>query len=243
MQTNAPRPRESAQERLEAYIRSNQLKAHDRLPPERELCRMWGLNRSTLRSAVARMTAEGRLYSVQGSGTRVAPRFIRSLQDLRSFSESAAAQGMRPESRLLSFSIVECDKQLSRRFHRMLGERFCRISRLRLTDGNPLLLENAFIPEDLAPGLEKHDLAAGSLFAVLREVYDVVPFRGTEKISITQATSEEAEHLGVAEGAPVFWIVSETYTESGDLMEYCRSVARADVMDMTSTLRWREDEA
>jgi GntR family transcriptional regulator len=204
---------------------------------------MWELNRSTLRSAVAKLTGQGRLYSVQGSGTRVAPRFIRRLQDLRSFSESAVAQGMRPESRLLSFSTMECDKQLSRRFHRMLGERFYRITRLRLTDGNPVLLETAFIPEDLAPGLEQHDLAGGSLFAVLGDVYGVVPFRGQEKISITQATGEEAEHLAIAEGEPVFWIVSETFTESGELMEYCRTVARADVMDMTSTLRWQEEEA
>ena len=77
-----PRPKELATEYLESYILENNLKAHDRLPPERELSQMWNLNRVTLRSAIASMEAAGRLYSVQGRGTMVAPRFVRTLQNL-----------------------------------------------------------------------------------------------------------------------------------------------------------------
>lgn len=240
MRNYTPRPRDLAQERLEAYILKNGLKPHDLLPPERELCAMWDCNRCTLRSAIARMTDEGRLYTLRGSGTRVAPRMKRNLQDLQSFTESVGAQGLRAQSRLLSFSLVECDKHLSRKFRRMLGEKLYRISRLRLADGVPMMIENAFIPEELAPGLEQQDLVNGSLFFVLGGVYDIIPFRGWEKVSITSATDEEAEFLDIPAGSPVFWIVSETYTESGDLLEYCRTVARADAMDLTSTLRWRE---
>lgn len=240
MQSYTPRPRELAQERIEAYVLKNGLKPHDPLPPERELCAMWGCNRCTLRSAIARMTNQGRLYTLRGSGTRVAPRMKRNLQDLQSFTESVRAQGLRAQSRLLSFSSVECDKHLSRKFKRMLGEKLYRVSRLRLADGVPMMIENAYIPGDLAPGLEQQDLVNGSLFSVLSEAYDVVPFRGWEKVSITSATKEEADFLEIPPSAPVFWIVSETYTESDVLLEYCRTVARADAMDLTSTLRWRE---
>lgn len=69
MQIYTPKPRERAQEQIEAYILEQGLKVGDRLPPEREMCRMWGLNRTTLRSAIARLEAEGRLSSTQGSGT------------------------------------------------------------------------------------------------------------------------------------------------------------------------------
>ena len=169
MQVYTPKPRERAMEQIEAYILQNGLKAGDSLPPEREMCRMWDLNRSTLRSAIARLEASGRLVSVQGSGTRLTPRFRRTLQDLQSFTEYARDGGFRPETRLLSFSKVECDKHLSRRFRRVLGKKRYRIARLRMLDGMPVLLETAFIPEDLAPGLDQHDLVAGSLFAVLRQ--------------------------------------------------------------------------
>ena len=104
MQVYTPKPRERAMEQIEAYILQNGLKAGDSLPPEREMCRMWDLNRSTLRSAIARLEASGRLVSVQGSGTRLTPRFRRTLQDLQSFTEYARDGGFRPETRAFAVS-------------------------------------------------------------------------------------------------------------------------------------------
>ena len=60
MQVYTPKPRERAMEQIEAYILQSGLKAGDSLPPEREMCRMWDLNRSTLRSAIARLEEECR---------------------------------------------------------------------------------------------------------------------------------------------------------------------------------------
>lgn len=246
MQMYEPRPREWAQECIEAYILANGLKPNDALPPEREMCAMWNLNRSTLRSAIARMSDAGRLYAVQGSGTRLSPRFTRTLQDLQSFSEYAVASGLSAETRLLSFSQVECDKHLANRFRRVLGEKLYRISRLRILNGVPVLIETAYIPVELAPGLEQHDLVNGSLFSVLKEVYGLRLDHGEEKTSITAVNEEEAALLQVEAGSPAIWIVSRTDDPDGNTVEYCRTVGRADAVEMGSTLRWqmgREGEA
>ena len=240
MQVYTPRPREMALEYIEAYILENNLQEHDKLPPERDMCALWGLNRSTLRSAIARLVAEGRLYTRKGSGIRVSPRVTRTLQDLKGFAEYARGQGMTPESRLLSFTLVEADKQLARRFRREEGAGLYRIARLRLLNGIPVLIETAYIPQALAPGLQEHDLVHGSLFDTLKYSYGLSIDHGWQKASITSATPDEASYLEIAEGAPAFWIVSETYGEDGTLIEYCRSLGRADVMDMKSTLYWRE---
>lgn len=241
MKTYTPRPRELALECIEAYILQNQLEAHDRLPAEREMCEMWGLNRCTLRSAIAHLVASGRLYAVQGSGTRVSPRFRRTLQDLQGFSEYAATCGFRAETRLLSFSITECDKHLSRRFRRMLGEKLYRISRLRMLNDIPMLIETAYIPVALAPGLEEHDLVRGSLFDVLQDVYHLDLDHGEEKASITSATEEEAALLQLQPGEAVFWITSCTDTADGTTVEYCRTVGHPNVVEMASILRWQEE--
>ena len=232
MQMTVPRPREQALEQIMAYILENKLSADDKLPPEREMCQMWGVNRCTLRSAIAALTEQGIVYAVQGSRTRIAHRFRRILQDLQGFSEYAADCGLRPETRLLSMSQVECDKQLSRRLHMVLGENAYRISRLRILNGQPTLIETAYIPAALAPGLEEHDLVTGSLFSVLRDGYGLDLDHGEEKASITTAAEEEAVHLGIAAGDPVFWIVSITQTPEGVPVEYCRTVARADKVEL-----------
>lgn len=204
---------------------------------------MWNVNRSTLRSAIARLISDGRLYAVQGSGTRVSPRFPRTMQDLQGFSEYAAACGLRAETRLLSFSEVECDKHLSRRMHRMLGEKLYRISRLRMLNDLPVLIETSYIPKELVPRLEEHDLVRGSLFSALRDVYKLQLDHGEERVSITSATEEEAAHLQIETGAPVFWIVSRTDTPDDIPVEYCRTVGRADMVEMCSVLYWMEEES
>ena len=50
----------------------------------------------------------------------------------------------------------------------------------------------------------------------------LIPREGDEKIGITYATEEEAELMGVAPESPLFWIISTTYDQDGQLMEYCR---------------------
>lgn len=242
MKTITPRPKEMALEHIEAYIIKNRLRSHDRLPAEREMCAMWGLNRSTLRSAIAQLIDCGRLYAVQGSGTRVAPRFRRTLQDLQGFSEYAAESGFRSETRLLSFSVVECDKHLARRFRRMLGEKLYRISRLRMLNEVPVLIETAYIPVELAPDLEAHDLVHGSLFDVLKNVYHLDLDHGEENTSITTATEEEAALLRLQSGASVFWITSTTDTAEGTTVEYCRTVGHPSMVEMASILYWQKEE-
>lgn len=202
------------------------------------MCRMWNLNRCTLRSAIAALEVSGRLYAVQGSGTRVAPRFRRTLQDLQSFTEYAAENRFRAETRLLSFSSVECDKTLSRRFHRLLGDKLYRISRLRMLEQMPLMIETAYIPHALAPGLEEQDLVTDSLFRILKTNYGLRLDHGVEKAGITLVSEEEARYLQLSAGDAAFWIESRTEAPDGTVIEYCRTVGRADRIEMVSTLHW-----
>lgn len=222
-----PRPRELARELLNGYLVEHQLRSGDRLPSERSLCEAWGLSRSALRSATARMEKDGVLCSRPGAGTYVAQRkYTRNLQGLLSLSRSASEQGRRVTTRLLDLKRIECDKTLAKRFGQVLGYPLYKVARLRMVDGEPLMVETAFLPAERVEGLEKWDLERSSLFAVLEEAYGLIPEQGEEKVSITYATTDEAELMGIEEGAPLFWIVSQTYDQNGELLEYCRAAAR-----------------
>ena len=232
-----PRPRELARELLNGYLVEHQLQSGDRLPSERSLCEAWGLSRSALRSATARMEKDGVLCSRPGAGTYVAQRkYTRNLQGLLSLSRSASEQGRRVTTRLLDLKRIECDKTLAKRFGQVLGYPLYKVARLRMVDGEPLMVETAFLPAERVEGLEKWDLERGSLFAVLEEAYGLIPEQGEEKVSITYATTDEAELMGIEEGAPLFWIVSQTYDQNGELLEYCRAAARPDRLRITSEL-------
>lgn len=229
------RPRAAAQEQLEGLLLDPALRPGDRLPAERDLCQRWSISRTTLRSAIDRMEADGLLVSLPGSGTYVAPaKFDRDLNDLHSFTWSALSQGMRPSTRLLEQTRIECDKSLARHFGQMLGYPLYKIARLRLLDDVPLMLETSFLPAERTAGLERVDLERRSLFAVLEEDYGIVPTCGEETVGITYATADEAELMHIQEEAPLFWIVSRTYDQNGALLEYCRTVARPDRLRLSS---------
>lgn len=235
------RPREAALERIGAYLAEHGLRPGDRLPAEREMCRMWSLNRSTLRAALSRLERDRVLDIRQGAGIFVAEeKFRRNLQDLKSFSEESRSQGRRLESRVLSLSQVECDKQLSRRFQAVLGTPLWRLSRLRLIDGCPAAIETSFFRRERFLQIDRFDFERDSLFRVFEQEYGAEPAWGDEKISITRVTAEEAGLLETADRAPAFWIVSQTCDGRGELLEYCRTVARADRLVLTSVLEHRE---
>ncbi len=241
MQEYKIRPRERALEHLDAYLAERRLAPGDRLPAERELCDLWGLNRCTLRSAVSRLERDGVLTARRGAGVFAAPpKFHRNLQDLKSFTEEARLQGRRAETRLLCLDTVDCDKQFSRRFQLMLGTPLWKLARLRCVDGAPVLVETSFFPAARFPEIDRYNFEKRSLYAVFEEEYQASPARGEEKISITRANAEEAELLGLTEGAPVFWLVTQTYDAAGQLLEYCRTVARGDRLVLTSVLERRE---
>ena len=58
--------------RLRDMIQSGELASGDRLPPERDLAKLLGVSRPTLRAGIRSLTAVGILQSRQGAGTFVA---------------------------------------------------------------------------------------------------------------------------------------------------------------------------
>src|SRR3954469_22263155 len=57
--------------RLRDMIQSGELKHGDRLPPERDLAKILGVSRPTLRAGIRSLAAMGVLQSRQGAGTFV----------------------------------------------------------------------------------------------------------------------------------------------------------------------------
>jgi len=146
-------------------------------------------------------------------------------------------------TRLLELRRTECDKHLARRFNQVLGYPLYKIVRLRSVDGEPLMVETSYIPAQKVAGLENKDLENHSLFSILEEDFGILPVQGEEEIGITYATAEEAELMGIESGSPLFWIVSMTYDQTGQLMEYCRGAARPDRLRITTVMECQEEEA
>lgn len=217
--------RDCATELLEGYIASQNLKPDDRLPSERDMCEMWDLNRTTLRSAIKRLISLGTLYSKVGSGTYVAPpKLMRDLHDTAGFGEAVRMQGREPGAKVLSFELREADKVISRKLHIMLGSKVYVLQRARYIDELPAMIETTHLSADLFPNLDAFDLAKNSLFQVLSAEYGVTLGEGDEKLSITQLDEFESKILGFPPGSPAFFQTGVISDTEGTPIEYFKSV-------------------
>lgn len=237
------RHRDEAVELIECYLQSHDLAPHGKLPGEREMCEMWGLNRTTLRTAIRRLIEMGRLYSLKGSGTYVAPpKLERNLQDAKSTTESVRGSGHKLRTRVLESQIVEASQYLAEKMEVKPGSKLFLLRRLRIMDGVPYMVETNYLNLDLCPRLVDYDFGDESLYRVLG-YHNVYPSQGTESVGITYATESEAKHLQINEGGHLFFLTGVTQDHNGVPVEYFKAVVRPDQVRFSSVLRKRRADS
>jgi len=235
-------PRDKAIEQIEWYIMSNELKPHTKLPSERSMCEMWGINRSTLRVALKRLIDENVIYSEKGSGTYVAPpRLIRNLQDAKSTSESMRGTGYFLWTEVLEARIEESDKHVSLKLGIPEHSKVFYLKRRRIRKNVPFMIERSYINYQYCKGIEEKDLSDQSVYRILEE-YGINLVRGKESISITYASENEASILNVEEGQFLYLLTGIAEDDKGRAIEYFENVARSDEIQFTSTLRRQHED-
>lgn len=206
------------------------------IPTERALATDFGVSRTTVRQALADLTAEGRLHRVQGKGTFAAePKLAQRLQ-LSSYTEDMRAQGREPSSKLLEIEELPSEPDMSKLLGIRSGAKILRMRRLRLADNEPMALETTHLPLSRFRGLRKHISGGGSLYAVLQEQFGVQMERAEETIETSLAGPQEAELLGADVGMPVLLLSRHSFGSDGKPVEFVRSIYRGDRYKFVTTL-------
>lgn len=103
---------EDLREKIEEYIETHQLKAHDKLPSERSLCELFNANRITLREALKHMHSEGSIYTIHGKGNFIAePKYTEDVRSFISYSAGWESDGYRTRSKVIDFYVTEAPKK------------------------------------------------------------------------------------------------------------------------------------
>jgi GntR family transcriptional regulator len=213
-----------------AELIDTRMAPHDPLPSERELMQQYGFSRMTVRQAVEGLVRDGRVYRIQGAGTFVTDsgKITKSLT-FSSFSEDIKARRMLPGGRLLLLNSEPAEIDVARDLFLEPGTPVVHITRLRTADGEPMCLENAWIPEHLVPDLASQDKLE-SLYDVL-EAAGAAPEHADQTISATVVNREQAELLGVPNNFPALRVSRVTHDARGRVVERAISLYRADRYD------------
>jgi len=182
----------------ETLITSGQWQEGDRLPPERELCKDFGVSRATLRQALGELEERGLITRHQGRGTFISkPRVQLPIVGVFSIRDAMEARGMKMSTRVLGVESIEASRQLAADLACLPGDEVYFIERLRIGDGEPMVLDTAHLRAELFPGLDGIDFTQRSLYDVLESDYGRTVAEAQETLEPVILTPRECDLLEV----------------------------------------------
>ena len=205
------------------------LKPGDPLPTEAELEAMFGVSRTTIRTAINELQHEGYLVKQQGRGTFVANNsYAECTALLQGFYEDAKQRGGAVSSLLIAAELVIPDEEVQE----MLGigrEEVLKIQRVRYSDGEPIQLGTSYLTRSSYEKLpwKEIDFTTASLYAEMQKA-GIDLDNGEEIWEVCVADVYQAALLQIPAGSPLFQNQRVIRNKKGEAVEYAKAYTRGD---------------
>ncbi len=224
------------QRQIEKAIADGKLPPGIPLPPEREIAKLTGVSRVTVRKAIAPLVKSGLVEQKQGSGSLIAEpvqRVEQSLSRLTSFTEDMQFRGIKTTSRWLNRAISAPSPEEIMNLAISTSETVSRIDRLRFANDIPMAIERATLPNYI---LKDPLNVENSLYETLEKI-GKKPVRAIQHLKATNIKKEDAILLKCDEGTACLNVTRLSFLGSGEVVEFTKSVYRGDAYDFVAELR------
>ena len=219
---------------LRGDIAEGRYKAGDRLPTESRLAERFGVNRHTVRHALAHLIQEGLVRTRRGSGAFVAatPTDYPIGGRMR-FHKNLLAAGRLPEKRILQIENRAATPGEARALAVPEGGYVCAYHGLSLADGQPIALFESLFPVSRLPGI---DVALQQTRGVTQalDLVGITDFvRVSTRLTAVLADATQALHLHLQEGDPLLRTTGVNAVPDGAPVEFGRTWFAGDRVTLT----------
>lgn len=216
-------------------IASGALGADGRLPPEMAMAERFGVNRHTLRAAIATLVQEGVLRAEQGRGTFVQPRrrIAYPIAARTRFSTGLRGQAERHGSRLLAHALESAAPAIAPRLGVEPGATVARLETVSEADGWPVSRATSFFDAVRFPGFAEVYAETLSITSALARFGVDDYLRHSTIVSARHADGEELADLRLAPGAIVLLAEAVNVDLQGRPIQYSRTRFAADRVELT----------
>ena len=218
---------------LEREISDGTFSAGDKLPTETELSRRFGVNRHTVRRALAEMQGDGLVHARRGAGVFVTARpMIYRVGRHTRFSQNLKDAGRSGDRQIIRLETLPATKADAKHLEIRRGEPVHTLEAIGMIDGVPTFLNHSIFPAAMLGGFidtmrETRSITSALAASGIRDYR-----RDWTRLSAERATGIVARHLQVQEGAPLMVTRSLNRTSDGTAVEYARTTLCADRIEL-----------
>jgi GntR family transcriptional regulator, phosphonate transport system regulatory protein len=192
-------------DRIRANILAGLYDRTGMVPAETALAEEFGVNRHTVRAALAALAQEGIVRAAQGRGTMITQRdkFDFPIGRRTRFTEGIGEQARELKGILLSSSREVATPELSDRLQLARGEEVLRLDAIRKADGRAVSRSTMWFPSERFAGIDKAFAETGSITRALSACGVEDYLRDVTEISAVHAEPDDVAHLELTPGAIV----------------------------------------
>jgi len=216
---------------LRELIQNGRYQPGEKLPSEVALSQVCGVNRNTLRQAIAELAAVGLLRKEKGTGTFVAARapveLRHKLERILSFTDLMRDSGVEEKTKILSKRIETAREHIAKALFLGPSNNVIVVRRVRAGDGIPLIYEESYLPRDIFDGIQEMNLI-GSMYKIMTDHFKVTLARSKQTISGVNLDQRIASILELPRNSAGIFIESLTFDENSIPIELLYSYHRGD---------------
>ena len=222
-------------DRIRTSIANGEYDAEGKVPPEMVLAAGFGVNRHTVRSALAALAQEGIVQAIQGRGTLIArkERLNFPISRRTRFIEGIGDQAREKEGLLLYSAEEPASADLSLRLRLPQGTPVIRLEVLRKADGRPVARSAAWFPAERFRGIEQAYRDTGSITAAFGKLDLPDYLRASTEITATHADTDDLADLELSPGAIVLVARALNTDPEGVPVQYAVTRFAADRVQFT----------
>lgn len=218
---------------LDADLAAGRLRPGQKLPTEAQLARRFGVNRHTVRRALAVLAARGLVRATQGRGTFVEARPLPYPIGPRTrFSEIVAQAGREAWGDLLAAAETVAGEETAAALGLRPGAPVIELTTLHTADGTPISLARTRLPLPRFAGLERIYAETGSLTRALAALGVADYVRLSTRITARTAGADEAARLDLAPGRALLVVDSVNVDAQGQRIQATRAHFAADRVEL-----------
>ncbi len=201
-------------------IRTDQIKAGELIPSEKQLSEEFNVTRMTVRTALNNLVRDGYISRQRGVGSKVITNHITdNISTVTGFTQEMSLKGYKVDNIVLDFKIVEADEALAEQLMIELGDNVWEIKRIRLANDERVSYMETYMPVKLFPNLKKSH-CEGSLYAYIEKECGCKIATSNRSVKAVISDEELMKILELEEPEPLLYIRQNAKLANGELFEY-----------------------